>query len=109
MIRYVSGIDQPIYPIAYIKNKIPIPKRSAVCSYTAESRNTGGQAYCVGDIITFQAVLTAINTASLSPFVKKVHEAVDIYVFDHKYNWCIFSSSEFKCETDFHIFLSGEL
>ena len=24
MIRYVSGIDQPIYPIAYIKNKIPM-------------------------------------------------------------------------------------
>ena len=26
MIRYVSGIDQPIYPIAYIKNKIPMAK-----------------------------------------------------------------------------------
>ena len=38
MIRYVSGIDQPIYPIAYIRNKIPMAKRSAVCSYTAEGR-----------------------------------------------------------------------
>ena len=38
MVRYVSGIDQPIYPIAYIKNKIPMAKRSAVCSYTAEGR-----------------------------------------------------------------------
>jgi len=38
MVRYVSGIDQPIYPIAYIKNKIPMTKRSAVCSYTAEGR-----------------------------------------------------------------------
>jgi len=38
MVRYVSGIDQPIYPIAYIKNKIPMSKRSAVCSYTAEGR-----------------------------------------------------------------------
>ena len=27
-----------IYPIAYIKNKIPMAKRSAVCSYTAEGR-----------------------------------------------------------------------
>lgn len=38
MIRYVSGIDQVIYPVAYIKNKIPMAKRSAVCSYTAEGR-----------------------------------------------------------------------
>ena len=38
MVRYVSGIDQPIYPIAYIKNKIPMARRSAVCSYTAEGR-----------------------------------------------------------------------
>lgn len=38
MIRYVTGIDQMIYPIAYIKNKIPMAKRSTVCSYTAEGR-----------------------------------------------------------------------
>lgn len=38
MIRYVSGIDQPIYPIAYIKNKIPMAKKAAVCSYTVEGR-----------------------------------------------------------------------
>ena len=38
MVRYVSGIDQPIYPIAYIKNKIPMAKKAAVCSYTAEGR-----------------------------------------------------------------------
>ena len=38
MIRYVSGIDQPIYPIAFIRNRIPLSKRSAVCSYTVEGR-----------------------------------------------------------------------
>lgn len=38
MVRYVSGIDQPIYPIAYIRNKIPMAKRAAVCSYTADGR-----------------------------------------------------------------------
>lgn len=38
MIRYVAGIDQMIYPIAYVKNKIPMAKNSAVCSYTAEGR-----------------------------------------------------------------------
>lgn len=38
MVRYVSGIDQPIYPIAYIKNKIPMAKKTAVSSYTADGR-----------------------------------------------------------------------
>jgi len=38
MIRYVSGIDQMIYPIAYIKNKIPMAKKSAICSYTSDGR-----------------------------------------------------------------------
>lgn len=38
MIRYVSGIDQMIYPIAYVKNKIPMAKKSAVCSYTVDGR-----------------------------------------------------------------------
>ncbi len=38
MVRYVSGIDLPIYPIAYIRNKIPMSKKSAVCSYTVDGR-----------------------------------------------------------------------
>lgn len=38
MVRYVAGIDQPIYPIAYVRTKVAHSKRSAVCSYTAEGR-----------------------------------------------------------------------
>lgn len=38
MLRYVAGIDQPIYPIAFVKNKIPMFKRAVVCSYTSEGR-----------------------------------------------------------------------
>lgn len=38
MVRYVAGIDQPIYPLAFVKNKIPHLKRSVVCSYTADGR-----------------------------------------------------------------------
>ena len=38
MIRYVAGIDQMIYPIAYIKYKVAMPKRVKVCSYTPEGR-----------------------------------------------------------------------
>jgi len=38
MVRYVSGIDQPIYPIAYVRNKIPMAKKLVVCSYTTDGR-----------------------------------------------------------------------
>ena len=38
MIRYVSGIDQPIYPIAYIQEQDTDGKERAVCSYTVEGR-----------------------------------------------------------------------
>lgn len=38
MVRYVAGIDQVIYPIAYVKYKVAMPKRIGVCSYTAEGR-----------------------------------------------------------------------
>ena len=38
MVRYVAGIDQMIYPIAYVKYKVAMPKRIKVCNYTAEGR-----------------------------------------------------------------------
>ena len=38
MIRYVSGIDQVIYPIGFIKNRFPVSKKAIICSYTAEGR-----------------------------------------------------------------------
>jgi len=38
MVRYVAGIDQCIYPIAYIKNKIPKSKKTVIRSYTVEGR-----------------------------------------------------------------------
>jgi len=39
---------------------------------------------------------------------QKPYEDIDIYLFDEKFKWCIFSSSEFKGDTDFHIYISGE-
>lgn len=38
MIRYVSGINRPIYPIAYIKYKVAIGTSASVCSFTADGR-----------------------------------------------------------------------
>ena len=38
MIRYVSGIDQVIYPIGFIKSRFPVSKKAIICSYTVEGR-----------------------------------------------------------------------
>lgn len=38
MIRYVSGIERPIYPIAYVKYKVAIGISAAVCCYTSDGR-----------------------------------------------------------------------
>ena len=47
LIRYVSGLDQHIYPIAYIKNKIPMAKKAAVCSYTVAVSYTHLKVFCI--------------------------------------------------------------
>lgn len=38
MVRYVAGINRPIYPIAYVKYKIAIGISASVCSFTADGR-----------------------------------------------------------------------
>ena len=38
MIRYVSGIERPIYPVAYVKYKVAIGISASVCCYTEEGR-----------------------------------------------------------------------
>lgn len=38
MVRYVSGINKPIYPIAFVKYKVAIGISSSVCCFTEEGR-----------------------------------------------------------------------
>lgn len=38
MIRYVSGVERPIYPIAYVKYKTALGKSPNICSYTMDGR-----------------------------------------------------------------------
>lgn len=38
MLRTVAGIDQPIYPIGYVKHKNPHSRRRALCCYTPNGR-----------------------------------------------------------------------
>jgi group II intron reverse transcriptase/maturase len=38
MLRYVTGSNEPIYPIGYVQHKNPMLKRRSICCYTAEGR-----------------------------------------------------------------------
>lgn len=88
MIRYVSGIDQPIYPIAYIKNKIPMAKKAAVCSYTAE-----GRALIHTNLSLNTSVLSGLRS---QPSMGRSTELIDSRI-------SLFSAQRGKCA------LSGEL
>lgn len=38
MLRKVAGVDQPIYPIGFVKHKNPLNKRRTLCCYSPEGR-----------------------------------------------------------------------
>lgn len=94
MIRYVAGIDQMIYPIAYIKNKIPMAKRSAVCSYTAEGRA----------LIHNNLNLNAFLLRELREQVSNGHstEYMDsrISLYSAQHGKCAISGDEFQSASD---------
>ena len=38
-LRYLKGVDEPIYPVGYVKCRKPLQKKKSVCCYTREGRN----------------------------------------------------------------------
>lgn len=38
MLRKVAGVDQPIYPIGFVKHKNPLNKKRTLCCYTPDGR-----------------------------------------------------------------------
>ncbi len=38
MLRYVAGINEPIYPIGYVQHKNPMNKMRSICCYTSAGR-----------------------------------------------------------------------
>lgn len=39
MLRFVAGVDEPIYPVDYVQHKYPMCKRQRSCCYTPEGRD----------------------------------------------------------------------
>lgn len=89
MIRYVSGIDQMIYPIAFIKNKIPMAKRSIVCSYTKE-----GRAPIHTELNLNQYVLKGLREKISVGHSTEYHDS-KISLFSAQKGKCVISGEEF--------------
>lgn len=90
MIRYVSGIDQMIYPIAFIKNKIPMAKRSIVCSYTKE-----GRALIHTELNLNQYVLKGLREKISVGHSTEYHDS-KISLFSAQKGKCTISGEEFE-------------
>ncbi len=94
MIRYVAGIDQMIYPIAYVKFKVAMPKRIKVCSYTPEGREL-------------------IHT-SLSLNKAVMHGLKDDRITDHSIEYTdsrisLFSAQQGKCAISGEVFTNSSI
>ena len=92
--RYVAGIDQMIYPIAYIKNKIPMAKRSAVCSYTAD-----GRAIIHSNLQLNPFVLKGLREDTSNRHSTEYHDC-KLSLFSAQKGKCAISGDEFTNATD---------
>lgn len=93
MVRYVTGIDQPIYPIAYIKNKVPVSKKSSICSYTSEGRTA------------IHANLS-LNTAVLQGLLKQTSKGHSTEYADCRLS--LFSAQHGKCALSGEAFVNSD-
>lgn len=94
MVRYVAGIEQPIYPIAYIRTRVPTFKRSAVCSYTAEGRELIHTNLHLNPV-----VLTDLRSAPSNGHCTEYCDS-RISLFSAQFGKCAISGEEFARASD---------
>ena len=82
MMRYIAGIDQPIYPIGYVKHQKPIGRKRGACMYTREGREK------IHDTLT-------INTKLMHDLMKSNSKNESIEFNDNKIS--LFSAQFGKC------------
>ena len=94
MVRFVAGLDLPIYPLAFIRNKVPHSKRSAVCSYTVE-----GRALIHTNLMLNNFVLKGLrDSASEGHCIEFVDSELSLFSAQH--GKCAISGEEFSSAAD---------
>lgn len=96
MVRYVKGIDEPIYPIGYIQTKFPLCKRVSINAFTPEGR--------VGLHDNLQINTKLMIQLMQQPLYKNSIEYSDnrISLFSAQWGKCAITGKTFKNTADIH-------
>ena len=96
MVRYVKGIDEPIYPIGYIQTKFPLCKRVSINAFTPEGR--------VGLHDNLQINTKLMIQLMQQPLYKNSIEYSDnrISLFSAQWGKCAITGKPFKNTADIH-------
>lgn len=94
MLRYVAGIEEPIYPIGYIQCKNPMHKKRDICPYTAEGR------WELHDNLRINVFL--MLELMRQPLFGRSIEYADnrISLFSAQWGKCAVTGREFTCTAD---------
>jgi hypothetical protein len=96
MLRYVTGADEPIYPIGYVKHKNPMAKKRSICQYTVEGRE--------GLHDNLRINVSLMRQLMRQPLYDKSAEYADnrISLFSAQWGKCAVTGSDFQCVADIH-------
>lgn len=96
MLRKVAGVDQPIYPIGFVKHKNPLNKKRTLCCYTPEGRQG-----LHNDLRTNMHLLIALMR---EPIRNRSTELADnrISLFSAQWGKCAITGKPFLTLDDIH-------
>lgn len=96
MLRYVAGIDEPIYPIGYVQHKSPMGQRRSICCYTVEGRK--------GLHDNFRVNMTLLLSLMRQPLYGRSSEYADnrISLFSAQWGKCAVTGKEFIVTEDIY-------
>jgi len=94
--RYVAGIGEPIYPVAYVQHKKPMAKKRGVCSYTTEGRKGLHDNLRINVFLMLAAMQQALNGRSVEYADNRIS------LFSAGWGKCSITGREFSCVEDIH-------
>lgn len=96
MLRFVAGVDEPIYPVDYVQHKYPMCKRQKSCCYTPEGRD--------GLHDNLRINVSLMLKLMRQPSYGKSLEYMDnrISLFSAQWGKCAITGKEFKVTGEIH-------
>ena len=95
-IRFISGPEEPVYPIGYVKHHHPLHKRKAICSFTPEGR----EAIHTNLRINTGLMLKMMRTPSINRSVEYLDNRISL--FSEQWGKCAVTGIDFVNVSDIH-------